>query len=108
MPKTIGPLFSAKASGTYGGLITFSDRGDETIAGVPPIANKRHSPTQDQHRADVHDMTTAWREATEPTRAHWRHCASSLPMSGYSLFWKEWFAQGSTPANPPTPPCPPP
>lgn len=108
MPKTIGPLFSARASGTYGGLITFTDRGTRTIAGVPPIPHNRHGAAQIAQREAVAEMSTSWRTATEPTRTHWRHCALTLSISGYSLYWREWFAQGATPLIPPTPPCPPP
>ena len=102
MPKLSGPMFSLGASGTFGGLITYYQRGTDARCRVrvdPPDPN---TALQAAHRTKISQMAATWDSLPLPTQQAWGAYALPLGLIGYTAFWRQWFLQGSTPQNPPS------
>jgi len=106
MAKVRGPLLSLEAHGTYGPGMQFrTDSTKSTVHRQNP-SDKPRSTGQIIQAQKVNQMAIAWTQLSEPTKQTWRNCAATLNTNGRALFWQEWFLQGSSPGNNPTPPCP--
>lgn len=106
MARVKGPLFSLSASGTYLKQFVFRTRSTGTHVATRPATLPARSAAQNAHAQKVADMAAAWRHLAPATQAEWSACALSFGLTGYTLYWREWIAQASTPASPPTNPCP--
>lgn len=106
MVRVKGPLFSLSASGTYLKKFVFRTTSTGSHVATRPATLPARSPAQLAHAQKVAEMAAAWSALPGATRAAWNACGLNYSLTGYGLFWREWIAQGSTPASPPTSPCP--
>lgn len=105
MTRVTGPLFSLTASGTYKREIVFRTRGSGTFVSKLPTITQPRSTAQQNHAAQVADMSAAWSALAPAVKVQWSSCGVALNLSGYQTFFQEWFLQGSSPGNNPTLPC---
>ena len=105
MAKVDGPLFSLAAHGTYRGQLVFKTRagGTHVAKPLPPVGPR--SLGQQQTAQKVKDLSTAWSALDSATKTSWATCGATFSLTGYQLWWREWFAQGSSPGSPPAIPC---
>lgn len=106
MPRVKGPLFSLTASGTYDRTLVFRTSVRGTAVSRRPRLVAARSPAQISNAQRVNDMARTWVAQSGSTQGAWNSCAALQQMSGYQLWWREWYTQNSTPALPPTNPCP--
>jgi hypothetical protein len=105
MTKVIGPLFSLSASGTYRNSIQFNARNGMTFVRAPRIPIKNRSLGQVSHASSVSDMAKSWSLLSSSVKAQWGLCGVPDGLSGYQVYWREWFIQFSDTNNPPVKPC---
>lgn len=106
MAKVKGPLFSLSASGTYNELVTFRQQPRLAQAFQQKPSTQTRTTAQNDHNAAVASMASTWSALSGSTKSSWAACGATFNMSGFNLWWREWFLQGSTPITPPTKPCP--
>lgn len=105
MVKIRGPLLSLAASGTYDQLITFRTRGISNSAMKQHRSSTPRSQNQQSHTARVNQMRASWATETPASRTAWAACAAPMNLSGFNLYWREWFIQNPTPPARPVNPC---
>lgn len=106
MTKVLGPLFSLAASGTYRRSLVFRTRQSGTHVARLPATTAPRSPGQTAHALKISEMSSTWMSLTPAEKAAWASCGAQSSLTGYQLYWREWIAQGATPAAPPLNPCP--
>jgi hypothetical protein len=104
MPKVKGPLFSLHASGTLARLITFENRADmQRVRRVASYSSPRTA-LQSIVTTKVAAMAESWSTWDDTNRTLWNARAIDFTMTGYALYWREWFAQHiDAPAHPTLP-----
>lgn len=106
MARVTGPLFSLAAHGTYRAELVFRTNAHGTHVARPALATATRSLAQIQTAQTVSDLNAAWSALAPATKTAWAICGATFSLTGHQLWWREWFAQGSSPGNPPISPCP--
>lgn len=106
MAKVTGPLFSLAAHGTYRGQLVFRTDANGTRVSKPLTITKPRSLGQQQVAQNVADMALTWTALSAPDKSDWAVCGATFGLTGYQLWWREWFLQGSSIGTPPVIPCP--
>lgn len=106
MAKVDGPLFSLAAHGTYRGQLVFRTNANGTTVGKPFTPPATRSLGQQQTAQKVADLSVTWTALSSGDKSDWAACGATFDLTGYQLWWREWFAQGSSIGSPPTIPCP--
>ena len=99
MPKVTGPLFSVTATGQLAGVLDYTMHG-----GTCTVRQKRRwtpppNALQALQQQAVGQMSDCWGLQTQAYRDTWAARGPAYGLTGYQLFWKQWFIQGSTCAN---------
>lgn len=105
MTKTVGPLFSLSASGTYREQLVFRTRDGATYVATRPSKLPPRSAGQNSHNQNISDMASSWTDLPPATKDDWDTCGATFGKSGYRLWWEQWIIQGSSPGSPPVSPC---
>ncbi len=105
MAKVTGPLFSLAAHGTYRGQLVFITRasGTHVAKPLPPVGPR--SLGQQQTAQKVKDLSAEWTALVPADKTAWAVCGALVGLTGYQLWWREWFLQGSSTGNNPIKPC---
>ena len=101
MPKVRGPLFSLTASGTLSGLLVYENRAGSQRVRRRPQYQAPATPIQTIYQNKVAALSQSWRTWDNTNRQAWKTRAITFKLSGYGLYWREWYAQNITaPARP--------
>lgn len=95
MPKVTGPLFSVSATGRLAGVLDYVNKTGQAIVRqarrfTPPVG-----PVTAGQNAAVTAMIDCWNSQTQVYRDEWKARGPVFGLSGYQLFWRQWFLQGS-------------
>lgn len=102
MPKVTGPLFSVTASGTLGKTLTYQNKAGGHVVRTPPSHTPPHNENQEAHKALVRFMIRAWSGLDDYTKSLWNQRGPAFGMSGFKLWWRQWFLQNSNSESYPT------
>ena len=105
MAKVTGPLFSLAASGTYRDELVFKTNSLGTYVSKPAAPPRIRSLGQQQTSQKVSDLSVTWSALAPATKTIWAVCGATFSLTGYQLWWREWFLQGSSIGTPPVSPC---
>jgi len=102
MAKVSGPLLSLGASGTIGGLMTFSNWKGQNYVRQRVTPYNPQSTDQTTQRGLFTDAVTHWQAKDAPTKLTWTDRAKELgyTMSGFNFFVQQYLAQAGDPVLP--------
>lgn len=101
MPKVRGPLFSLTASGTLSRILVYENRADSQRVRRLPQYQAPATPLQAIYQNKVAALSLSWKTWDNTNRQAWKTRAIAFNLTGYALFWREWYAQNITaPARP--------
>lgn len=103
MARVKGPLFSLSASGEFRGM-EFRTGSGSTVVAAPKVVQAPRRPAQLAQQAAFQAAITAWNSLDANSRQTWRTAASTIGISGYQLYLREYLAQAITPPGQPLPP----
>ena len=105
MPRVTGPLFSAGASGDFGGLMEFRMVGNKAVVTAPKHLSKTQGPAQQANAERFQVAIGGWKTLDAATKTNWKHRALVLGMTGYQLYLREYIRQNIAPPHHPVIPA---
>ena len=82
MPRVTGPLFSAGASGDFGGLMEFRMVGNKAVVTAPKHVSKAQGPAQQANAERFKVAIGAWKTLDAATKTNWKNRALLLKLTG--------------------------
>jgi hypothetical protein len=101
MPRVTGPLFSAGASGAFGGLMEFRMIGTKAVVTAPKHRSKPQGPAQQANAARFQVAIGGWKTLDAAGKTAWQSKALLLTLTGYQLYLREYLRQNIAPPNHP-------
>jgi len=101
MPRVTGPLFSAGASGAFGGIMEFRMVGTKAVVTAPKHVSKTQGPAQQANAARFQAAIGGWKTLDATSKTNWKNRALLLSLTGYQLYLREYLRQNIAPPNHP-------
>ena len=101
MAKLKGPLMSISATGTVGGIITYTAGKKSNTAKAKKKRKDRPTKAQIDTRRAWQYGWAFWNSMTPAERLDWTTYAALRGLGGHAMFLRHWMLQNSTPTNPP-------
>jgi hypothetical protein len=101
MPRVTGPLFSAGASGAFGGIMEFRMVGTQAVVTAPKHRRKAPGPAQRANAARFQVAIGGWKTLDAASKTHWQGKALLLRLTGYQLYLREYLRQNIAPPHHP-------
>lgn len=105
MPKLIGPLFSASASGVFADLVEYRKVNGQAVAARVRTVTKPRSNAQQQRATRFKEAAGAWSALEDSQKAPWKTAAQAQGTNGYRLWMREYMHQNIVAPNLPTVPA---